>query len=111
MELFIRKPTNGHGNALPLPEYTTLKGIRGWLVGKLRFEPKYKEPGFLKLQLNQVEKKPAPEKTGVADGSFGSTITLVTKQGTTIHVSREVSLKQVARLTRMLDASWPHDLG
>ena len=88
-----------------------LKRERRCLLGKLRIEPKHQKPGFLKFQINPDGSWPAPEESASGPGRFGSTITLVTRQGTTIHISRDLSLEQVARLTRMLDASWPHDLG
>lgn len=74
-------------------------------MGILRFESKYKEPGFTKVSL--ADHLEAPSQDGTVGGSspFEATIRLITRQGTIVQVSREVPLKQVARLVRMLDGS------
>lgn len=70
-------------------------------MGILRFESKRKEPGFTKLSLTN------PMGTGAAESSesFKATIRLVSRHGTVVQLSRDVPLKQVARLVRMLDGS------
>ncbi|CAM2005016.1 hypothetical protein [Acanthopleuribacter pedis] len=74
-------------------------------MGKLRIEPKQKSPGFIRLQVEpdkaaQMPEYPKPE-------TREASIKLVTKHGTALHLSRDISLKQVARLVRMLDGRWP----
>lgn len=74
-------------------------------MGILRFESKNKEPGFARVLLSdQLETKSLEEPVGNPI-SFEATIRLITRQGTIVQVSREVPLKQVARLVRMLDGS------
>ena len=78
-------------------------------MGKLRVVPRDKEPGFMKFQLNDV---PEPQLGGGTPGmKTDSNISIKTRQGTLIEVGREVPLKQVARLVKMLECRRPHGLG
>ncbi len=74
-------------------------------MGTLRIEPKVKQPGFVKLQLSGSSVAAGAEGPKTDAGSFEATIRLVTRQGTLIQLSRDVPLKQVARLVRLLDGS------
>ena len=66
-------------------------------MGSLRFVPKQMEPGFIKFRLdNQGPAEILPEATY-------SNLSIKTRQGTEIRVGRELPLKQVARLVRMLE--------
>lgn len=74
-------------------------------MGTLRIEPKVKQPGFVKLQFSGSSVSAGAEGPTTDAGSFESTIRLVTRHGTVIQLSRDVPLKQVARLVRLLDGS------
>ena len=80
-------------------------------MGKLRIEPKSKKPGFTKVTIAAAETASVIEPAAPTVIHSGSTISLKTRYGTTIFVSREVPLKQVARLARLLDAGCSRDLG
>ena len=74
-------------------------------MGKLRFEPKHKPPGFTKLRLAEPVEPAVPTHENLEPDPFEATIRLVTREGTVVQLSRDVPLKQVARLVRMLDGS------
>ena len=63
-------------------------------MGKLRIVPKIKEPGFHSLEV--AGPFPVTEDNR-------SHLTLVTPGGVSVQVSREMSLRQVARLIKMLE--------
>ena len=66
-------------------------------MGKLRIVPKNKEPGFLSFRV---------AGTPPASKESSSHLTLETRGGVVVHVSREMSLRQVARLIKMLEGGY-----
>jgi len=73
-------------------------------VGKLRIVPKSKEPGFISFNVDTNEQTVKEKKS-----EEESNIVLKMRRGLEIHVGRSVSLRQVARLAKMLDSG--HGLG
>jgi len=73
-------------------------------VGKLRIVPKSKEPGFISFNVDTNEQSVKEKKS-----EEESNIVLKMRRGLEIHVGRSVSLRQVARLAKMLDSG--HGLG
>lgn len=70
-------------------------------MGSLRMVPREKEPGFIRFQV-EPEPKLAEDK---------SHLRIRTKMGTEIQISREMPLKQVARLVKMIEDRGSHGLG
>ena len=73
-------------------------------MGKLRIVPKSKEPGFISFNVDTNEQSVKEKKS-----EEESNIVLKMRRGLEIHVGRSVSLRQVARLAKMLDSG--HGLG
>ena len=69
-------------------------------MGKLRIVPKHKEPGFYSFKV--AGPPPVPQENP-------SHLTLKTRGGVLVQVSRDMSLRQVARLIKMLEGG--HGLG
>ena len=78
-------------------------------MGKLRIEPKHKEPDFIRLVLDPAEQQAAPVSSRQAEAERN--ITIRTKRGTQIQIGRTVPLRQVARLVKILEGRGNHDLG
>lgn len=78
-------------------------------MGRLRTIPKKKTPGFISFKLEND----AHSFCGMASSETASRDSLVirTRQGTTIQVGRDMSLRQVARLVKMLESRGHHGLG
>jgi len=69
-------------------------------MGKLRIIPNKKDPGFLSFQVN------------TQDPTLNSSnIQLQTRHGTQIQISKEMPLRQVARLIKLLEHGGGHGLG
>ena len=60
-------------------------------MGKLRLVAKNREPGFISFQMGEAK----------AGGEVN--ITIRTRGGTLLEISQEVSLRQVARLVKLLE--------
>ena len=69
-------------------------------MGKLRFVPKTKAPGFLSFHVTD----PGAEKR-----QSRSHLAVVMPGGTVVEVSQEMSLRQIARFVKLLEAD--HGLG
>ena len=63
-------------------------------MGKLRTVPKSPEPGFISFQV---------EDDFPAIGAQSEGLSLQTRKGTTIAIPADMSLRQVARLVKMLE--------
>lgn len=70
-------------------------------MGSLRVVPKQKEPGFISFKLNDDNHRHVDEHA--LQECIESNLSIKTRQGTEIRVNRQVPLKQVARLVRMLE--------
>lgn len=68
-------------------------------MGKLRMVPKHKAPGFIEFQVDEPAgfPKTVPKATT-------SHLSLVMPRGTVVQVSPEMSLRQIARLIKLLEA-------
>ena len=78
-------------------------------MGRLRTVPKKTEPGFISFKLkNEAHSSCGPNSSGAVSQS---NLVIRTRQGTTLQVSREMSLKQVVRLVKMLEGGGHHGLG
>ena len=69
-------------------------------MGRLRLVSKHLEPGFIQFD---VEKDPPKQNAGDSP-----TIKITTRKGTTLHLSKEMPLRQVARLVKMLEQGGVH---
>ena len=68
-------------------------------MGKLRMVPKHKEPGFIEFQVDDPD--------GLAKTRRETTIShlsVVMPHGTVVLVSPQMSLRQIARLVKLLEA-------
>ena len=71
-------------------------------MGKLRIVPRSIEPGFMSFKVPDQSKS-------LVDNS--SNIQLETSRGTLIRISREMPLRQVARLVKLLEQGGTNGLG
>ena len=78
-------------------------------MGNLRAVPKVKEPGFIQFRLEEGEDSSSSGSS--PESRDNSNISVRTRFGTEIRISREVPLKQIARLVRMLEGRSHHGLG
>lgn len=68
-------------------------------MGKLRMVPKHKEPGFIEFEVD--------EPGGLADTereTATSHLSVVMPHGTVVQVNPQMSLRQIARLVKLLEA-------
>ena len=78
-------------------------------MGRLRTVPKKKEPGFISFKLKDEVRSFAESNSSRTTSD--SNLVIRTKQGTMIQIGREMSLKQVVRLVKMLENRGHHGLG
>ena len=64
-------------------------------MGQLRLVPKHPEPGFIQFEVENESPKMI--------GDDSHSIRIQTRKGTTLYLSKEVPLRQVARLVKMLE--------